>query len=78
MPIYSYSGPSFYDVHKWNSIEIGSIVKPGFYKKCVDDILAVFEFSSGADTSYSYLNIKHKNTCHEKLNIFKDNCSWRW
>lgn len=40
-------------------------MKPGFYKKCVDDILAVFEFSSGADTSYSYLNIKHKNTCHE-------------
>ena len=51
----------FMGFHKQNWIEQATNVKPIFYKRYVDDIFAVFESDSDADTFYSYLNTRHEN-----------------
>ena len=51
----------FMDFHKRNWIEQATNVKPIFYKKYVDDIFALFESDSDADTFYSYLNTRYEN-----------------
>ena len=50
----------FMGFHEENSIEQATNVKPIFYKRYMDDIFAVFESESDADTFYSYLNTRHE------------------
>ena len=47
--------------HEKNLIEKAQVAKLTFYKRCVDDIFAVFESELDAETFHTYLNTKHKN-----------------
>ena len=51
----------FMGFHEQNWIDQTTNVKPIFYKRYVDDIVAVFESESDAHAFYSYLNIRHEN-----------------
>ena len=46
----------FMGFHEQCWIEQAANVKPIFYKRCMDDIFAVFESESDADAFYSYVN----------------------
>ena len=50
----------FMGYHEKDWIEKAQVAQPTFYKRYVDDILAVFESELDAETFYAYLNTKHK------------------